>query len=107
MENFYAREYGPTWYLHICEYFYDQERACWVMKDLFTDILVSKENKLLAVLDLDDLAEAQELGLVSAVQVNRILRKTQHIVDRIRKGEFPFPEIVQGQLACRELGWRD
>jgi predicted RNA-binding protein associated with RNAse of E/G family len=76
------------------------------MKDLFTDILVRPDNSLLAVLDLDDLAQAQELGLVSPTQVNDILRKTQLSIQRINYGEFPFPEIIQGQQACRELGWR-
>ena len=105
MENFHSRRYGAVWYLHICDYLYDEGRACWIMKDLFTDILVRPDNTLLAVLDLDDLAQAQELGLVSTAEVNKILRKTQQTIQRINFGEFPFPEIAQGQQACQKLGW--
>ena len=105
MENFHSRRYGAIWYLHICEYFFDEDRACWIMKDLFTDLLVRPDNSLLSVLDLDDLANAQELGLVSAGQVNSILRLTQQSIYRVNQGEFPFPGIVEAQQACRELGW--
>lgn len=106
MENFYSRRYGRLSYIHICEYFYDELRQTWIMKDLFTDLLVSNEGQLVTVLDLDDLADAQEIGLVNAAQANNILRHTQRVIRRIMEGEFPFPEMLQGRQAAQLLGWK-
>ena len=106
MENFYSRRYGRLYYIHICEYFYDELRQTWIMKDLFTDLLVSNEGQLVTVLDLDDLADAQEIGLVNAAQANNILRHTQRVIRRIMEGEFPFPEMLQGRQAAQLLGWK-
>ncbi len=105
MENFYSRRYGRLSYIHICEYSYDDLRQTWIMKDLFTDLLVSNDGRLVTVLDLDDLADAHEAGLLTSEQSNKILRHTQHIIRRIMEGGFPFPEMRQAHLAARLLGW--
>ena len=105
MENFYSRRYGRVHYLHICDYFYDTARQSWIMKDLFTDVLVSSEGRLIAVLDLDDLAEAQAVGLVTPVQVEGILRQTQRVLQAITSNQYPYPEMRAAHRAARALGW--
>jgi predicted RNA-binding protein associated with RNAse of E/G family len=57
------------------------------------------------VVDLDDLATAIDLGLATPAETSLILRQTQAAVHAINRGEFPFPEIARGRVACRALGW--
>lgn len=106
MENFYSRRYGRVHYIHICEYFYDKTRQSWIMKDLFTDILVSAEGRLVTVLDLDDLADAQSVSLVTPAQTMEILRQTQRIIRTIIDGGYPFPAMRAAHRAAQDLGWR-
>jgi len=94
-----------SWYIHLADIAYDAPRVCWVMQDLFADILVAPDARAHRVLDLDDLATALEIGLVSATKASHILRRTEAVTQVIVRGEFPFPEIERGQAACRELGW--
>jgi hypothetical protein len=105
MENFYSRRYGRVDYIHICEYFFDEPRQSWIMKDLFTDLLVTAEGRLVTVLDLDDLADAQAIGLVSPVQAEDILRRTQAIIRLITNGGYPFKEMRIAHRAAHLLGW--
>lgn len=105
MENFYSRRYGRINYIHICEYHYDATRQSWIMKDLFTDLLVSTEGRLITVLDLDDLAVAQDVELVTPHQVGKILHQTQRIIRNVVDGGFPFPEMRTAHRAAQQLGW--
>ena len=92
------------WYIHLADIFYDSARECWIMKDLFSDILVDGDNYTCRVLDLDDLANALDLGLLTPTQASEILRRTDLTLTAIARNEFPFPEIERGRAACRELG---
>lgn len=94
-----------SWYVHLADITYDAPRACWVKQDLFCDILVGADARAQRVIDLDDLATALDIGLVSATKASEILRRTKAITRTIARGEFPFPEIERGRAACRELGW--
>jgi hypothetical protein len=93
------------WYIHLADIFYDSSRECWIMKDLFTDILVGDDNRTCRVVDLDDLAEALDLGLLTPAQASDVLRRTDLTLAAIAKAAFPFPEIGRGRAAGRELGW--
>ncbi len=94
-----------TWYIHLADIFYDPARECWIMKDLFSDILVDGDERTCRVLDLDDLADALDLGLLTPAQTSEILRRTDLTLTAVAKGAFPFPEIERGWAACKELGW--
>lgn len=94
-----------SWYIHLADIVYDAPRACWVMQDLFADILVGRDGCSHRVIDLDDLATALEVGLLSPRQAAEVLRRTDATTRAIARGEFPFPEIERARATCRELGW--
>jgi predicted RNA-binding protein associated with RNAse of E/G family len=57
------------------------------------------------VIDLDDVATALDVGLLTPPQASSVLRTTNAAVRTIERGGFPFPEVVRGQAACVQLGW--
>jgi hypothetical protein len=94
-----------TWYIHVADIYFDQARECWVSQDMFADILVDRTGRQSLVMDLDDMATAIDMGLLTPAQSSRVLRNADAAVRAIEAGEFPFPDLVRGQAACRELGW--
>ena len=84
-------------YIHSADIAYEQDYGCWVVTDLFSDVLVGKDNRTHTVLDLDDLAFAFELGLITKVKLTQILRATQGLIDLIREGNFPPAEVEECQ----------
>ena len=93
------------WYIQVCDFNYLKELGCWVMKDLFCDICVEADNHSYHLFDLPDLAQALDLGLVSKRETRDILHKVDWVVSQVTRGGFPFPEILEGQEACKQLGW--
>jgi len=93
------------WYLHLADIYFDATRECWIMKDLFCDILIHRDASCHLVLDLHDLGTALDLGLVSPLETSQILRKTNAVLHDIANGEFPFPEMLRAREACAKLGW--
>jgi hypothetical protein len=94
-----------AWYIHVADIYFDAARQCWINQDMFADILVDRTGQQSLVVDLDDMATALDLGLLTPEQASRVLRNTDAAVKAMERGEFPFPELVRGQAACRELGW--
>jgi hypothetical protein len=94
-----------AWYIHVADIYFDQARECWISQDMFADILVDRTGCHSLVIDLDDIATALDLGLLTPAQASRVLRNTDAALQAIERGEFPFPDLVRGQAACRELGW--
>jgi hypothetical protein len=97
---------GWKWYIHLADHYFDSARGCWLMKDLFVDILVGGDDRQSRVIDLDEFAQALDIGLIDSTQASAILRRTDSTLTAIAKGQFPFPEIARGQLASQQLGWR-
>lgn len=95
--NFFGEDLG--WYIHIGETVYEPTYGCWIFTDLFCDVLVKKDNQIHSVLDLDDLAEAFEIGLITETKLLQILRDTQALVNLIWKGNFPPAEVE----ACQKI----
>ena len=93
------------WYLHLANIAYDGNRTTWVKQDLFCDILIGRDGRSHQVIDLNDLATALDIGLLSPQQTSDVLRRTETTTRAIARGEFPFPEIERARAACRELGW--
>lgn len=106
-EHFHAPSLGPewSWYVHIGSTLYDERYGAWIFKDLFADIICKDDQKTHSVLDLDDLATAHAIGLVDGEELQAILRSTQELVDLLRHGEFPPPELQNRREIIRELGW--
>lgn len=107
VENAYIRRLGAdwTWYVHVGDHEWRSDLGVWVFTDLFVDILVHSDLRQHTVVDLDDLARALELGIVSQEKGQEILRHTQALVDRIMTGRFP-PDVIKpwrGRLGARGL----
>jgi len=94
-----------SWGIHVADTFWDTARECWIMQDLFADVLVEASGRVCRVEDLDEVGLALDLGLLTSEQTSTVLRTTNAALRAIEAGEFPFPEIVQARAACRELGW--
>ena len=94
-----------TWYIHVADIFFDAARDCWIKQDLFADILVDRGGREMLVIDLDDVATALDLGLLTPPHASSVLRQTNAAVRAIESGDFPFPEVRRGQAACKQLGW--
>ena len=95
--NYFGEDLG--WYIHIADIAYEKTYGCWLITDLFCDVLVKKNNQIHSVLDLDDLAEAFEIGLITETKLLQILRDTQGLVDLIWRGNFPSAEVE----ACQKI----
>ena len=100
VENATIAHLGPdwTWYIHIGDTAWDNALNCWVFTDLFIDVLLHRDCHTHTLVDMDDLAQAIDIGLAPPEQVARILRHTQTLIKTIQSGNFPPPEI----LPCRE-----
>ena len=94
-----------SWFIHVADTFWDARRECWIMQDMFADILVETGGRVCRVMDLDEVGTALDLGLLTPPQASTVLRATDAALRAIEAGEFPFPEIVRAREACRELGW--
>lgn len=92
------------WYVHLGSIQYDEAERHWVFTDLMVDIVIDSDRYTHSVLDLDDLAEVFQLGLVDSTQMAEVLRSTQEMVDLIRAGEFPPEEIRNCQDQVASLG---
>jgi len=93
------------WHIHIADFPYDQARECWLMKDLFCDIVVAPDDRTFKVLDLPDVAQALDVGLISHPESREILRRVSWVVNEISRRAFPFAEVQRAEAAARRLGW--
>ena len=106
MQDVLLRMYqSESWYIHIGDIEFDERYRCWVFTDLFCDVVVAPDCRDHTVLDLDDLADVFELGLVDGETVRRVLRATQKAVDMVQQNRFPPKEIEIVQPHLKSLGW--
>lgn len=107
IENIHIAEWDDEWrwYVHLADIFHDEGRDAWIMQDLFCDVIVHEDTRRYRVLDLHDLGNALDIGLITPAKASEILRRTNAVLQAIEAGEFPFPEIKRGQSVCRGLGW--
>ena len=105
IENFSGRR-GKIWYMHLADFFCESGRDCWVMKDMFVDVVAPQNLNSFWVIDLDDLATALDLGLVDAKKTSDILRRTEALAHEMRAGRFPTALVEAGRAACNQLGWK-
>lgn len=101
----YPRTDRWRWYIHLADFSFNRELESWVMQDLFADVFVAPDACTHQILDLDDLALALDLGLLTPAKTSEILRRTDALVRQIARGEFPFEAVLRGREACRALGW--
>ena len=75
------------YYCDIVEFDYDKKEQSLIVPDLLADVIIYP-NGTHQVVDLDELADAQEQELISSAQLNRSLRQLNKLLNIIQKGEF-------------------
>ena len=108
VQNFHPRALAPdwTWYIHIARMAFDRQLGAWVFTDMLADIVVNADRITHRVLDLDELALARELSLVTEAEMLDALRDTQTLADLICAGGFPPAEVTDCTETLRTLGWQ-
>jgi hypothetical protein len=75
------------WYCDIISYSWEKESDTYIFTDLLADVLVYPDG-FVKVLDLDELADAAAVGLISRDQLDQSLRKTNWLLNLIYCGRF-------------------
>lgn len=75
------------WYCDIVEYAQDESVHTLTTTDLLADVIVYPDGRT-KVVDLDELAQAFETGLLTAAQLSAALRQLNHLLTYIYKDKF-------------------
>ncbi|MBD5530344.1 MAG: DUF402 domain-containing protein [Lachnospiraceae bacterium] len=75
------------WYCDIVEYVHDEQVHTLTVTDLLADVIVYPDGRT-KVVDLDELAQAFETGLLTAAQLSAALRQLNHLLTYIYKDKF-------------------
>lgn len=75
------------WYCDIVEHTYDEPSDTYVFTDLLADVIIYPDG-FVKVVDLDELADAVEAGIISQEQLNRSLRTLNKLLTQIYQAEF-------------------
>lgn len=75
------------WYCDIIEHSYEPETNTYVFTDLLADVLIYPSG-LIKVVDLDEIADAYDLGLLSATQACSCMRKLDALLREIYAGRL-------------------
>lgn len=88
VSKFYDRENRHIcWYCDIVSYSFDPLTDTYIFTDLLVDVLVYPDG-FMKVLDLDELAHANETHLLSQEQLNNTLQITNRLLNMIYNHEF-------------------
>lgn len=86
------------WYCDIVEYAHDEQAHTLTVTDLLADVIVYPDGRT-KVVDLDELAQAFEAGLLTGEQMTAALRQLNHLLTYIYKDKFD-----QLQIQLESLG---
>ena len=75
------------YYCDIVEFTFDEETDALTVTDLLADVIIYPDGTH-HVIDLDELADAQEQNLITGVQLNRALRQLNKLLTIIQRKEF-------------------
>ena len=75
------------YYCDIVEFTFDEEADALTVTDLLADVIIYPDGTH-HVIDLDELADAQEQNLITGVQLNRSLRQLNKLLNIIQRKEF-------------------
>ena len=75
------------WYCDIVDYDYSPDTDTYVVTDLLADVIVYPDG-FVKVVDLDELAEALEKGLISQAQMSACLRQLNNLITIIYRDKF-------------------
>lgn len=83
------------WYCDIVDYSWEDDDHTLIATDLLIDILIYPDGQL-KVLDLDELAEAEDKGLISSDLLKKALRRANMLLTDIYAGKFhPYIENME------------
>lgn len=88
VSKFY-REDGSLlyWYIDIISYEWSEDRTCLTVTDLLADVLIYPDG-FVKVVDLDEIADAQERALITPAQLGTSLRTLDRVLNMIYSGDF-------------------
>ena len=75
------------WYCDVVEYTFDPDGTTLTVTDLLADVVVQPEGTV-EVVDLDELAEALDRGLITKEQMTSCLRNLNHLLSLIYRDKF-------------------
>ena len=75
------------WYCDIVDYDYEEETDTYVITDLLADVIVYPDG-FVKVVDIDELATAQDAGLLSDDMLKKALLTLSHLLQVIYDGGF-------------------
>ena len=75
------------WYCDVVDYAWNEDNSILTTTDLLIDVLIYPNGQL-KVLDLDELADAQDLGLISGELLKNSLRRADALLQDIYAGKF-------------------
>ncbi len=85
------------WYCDIVEYEWRKDGTELIVTDLLADVILYPSGRL-KVMDLDELADAQEQGLITPEQSNRCLRQLNDLLTLIDRDKFEkFQACLDGK----------
>lgn len=87
------------WYCDIVEYDYDAEGNSLTVTDLLADVIITPDGAV-KVVDLDELAQAMDEGLLSAASLKKALVQLNTLLTRIYSNQF---FLMQNELNNLEL----
>lgn len=85
----FLKENGDSkcWYCDIIKPEWKETEKSWVFMDLLADVIVDGTGRV-KVVDLDELAEAFESGLLKGEDMTRALRCLNGLLEKLDSGEF-------------------
>ena len=86
-------------YCDIVQYEFSEDGNCMVAKDLLADVVISPDG-FVKVVDLDELAEALDRGLIDTETMKQALIQLNNLLTKIYEGSFP---AMQNELDSRCL----
>ncbi len=75
------------WYCDIVDYEYLKEDNSYIFRDLLADVLVYPDD-FVKVLDLDEVGDAIDKGLINTDDIKRALSSLSSLLDMIYSGQF-------------------
>lgn len=75
------------WYCDIVDYHFDPADSSLTVTDLLADVILYPDGRM-EVVDLDELAEAMERGLITKEQMTTCLRNLNHLLTIIYRDKF-------------------
>jgi hypothetical protein len=83
------------WYCDIIRHDYDASHDCYVFTDLLADVIIEPDG-FVRVVDLDELSEAFDSGLINSGLLSEVIKKLGALLDCIYSGSFQqYTDIIR------------